>query len=271
MLLKTLIRFFQLFLIIVLTVSLWILFKQHSLIYFPRPYDAFAVQAAGSAQEIHYTTGEGKQCAFYFPPPSGIPARVWICFGGNGSLALDWTGFIQSIPDRNSAFLLIDYPGYGKCEGKASPASIRESGNTAAAALESRLGQKVEWNVLGHSLGSAAGLQFAAGRPVERVILVAPFTSMQEMARRTVGWPLSLLLLHQFDNRARLAELAARSDPPEVIIFHGSLDDVIPAAMGSRLAQEFPGMIRFHAVPGAGHNDVLSEAAPEVMQALQMK
>ena len=80
--------------------------------------------------ELNYETSEGKQLAYYVPPRdesfSGVP-RVWVLFPGNASLALDWLKFIALAPERDDAFLLMDYPGYGGCEGSPSPASIQES------------------------------------------------------------------------------------------------------------------------------------------------
>ena len=37
----------------------------------------------------------------------------------------DWTTILAGYPNPNDAFLLLDYPGYGKCQGYASIASMR--------------------------------------------------------------------------------------------------------------------------------------------------
>jgi hypothetical protein len=63
--------------------------------------------------------------AFYIPARNNeqLPSRLWVAFCGNGSLALDWTTILAGYPNHNDAFLLLDYPGYGKCQGYASIAS----------------------------------------------------------------------------------------------------------------------------------------------------
>src|SRR5205085_1923334 len=86
---------------------------------------------------------------------------------------------------------------------------------------------------LGHSLGAAAALSAADALSLTRVVLLAPFTSMTDMARRTVGWPLCYINRHRFDNLARLAALASRG--ARVHVFHGALDEVIPVALGFAL------------------------------------
>ncbi len=246
-------------------------FNQHKLIWFPRPYGpTYKLALPKNAFEVRYTTSQGKQCAFYLPPrgaTSAEPARVWVLFGGNGSLALDWTDFIAHDPDKRDGFLLIDYPGYGLCEGTAQPANIEESADKALGVLAEHLQIKPavlesKLNVLAHSIGTGAGLQFAAHHPVQRVILLAPFTSLRDMARRTVGWPLCWLLTHNFDNRARLTDLSKLPEPPHVTIFHGTADELIPIKMGQTLAAMYPGFIIFHPVPDATHDSVVGDAEP---------
>ncbi len=253
-----------------------LLVKQHSMIYFPRSYGAaFAERMPRNASALSYSTREGRQCAFYIPPSSQKkPERVWVMFGGNGALALDWTDFVMQCPEKRDGFLLVDYPGYGKCEGGASPASIAESSEAAlnelAACLHSsREEVEKKLNVIGHSIGCAAGLAFASKHPVERVILAAPFTSLRDMARETVGWPLCLVLLQNFDNRARLAELAARGHPPKVTIVHGLDDSLIPIRMSRELAGMFPRMIRLHEIADADHNTITCVAANEMFAAMR--
>ena len=246
-------------------------FFQHKLIWLPRHYTSDD-EPLTTAVALNYTTSQGFQRSFYIPPaanPSASPERLWVLFCGNGSLALDWADFVALAPDKHDGFLLFEYPGYGHCEGSATPANIKESSELALAQLARHLHMQPyeiepKLNVIGHSIGCASALEFATRHPVQRVILAAPFTSLREMARRTIGWPLCWLLLHNFDNRARLAELASRTIPPHITIFHGSDDTLIPLQMGKSLAAMFPKMIAFHEVPQAGHNTIVDMAEAQI-------
>jgi pimeloyl-ACP methyl ester carboxylesterase len=124
-------------------------------------------------------------------------------------------------------------------------------------------------HLLGHSLGAAAALQFAERRPVERVILLAPFTTMRAMAELVVGRWLAGLLRHNFDNPACLRELQKRSPKPRVIIFHGREDTVVPVWMGRTLAAGAPEMVTLKEVAGAGHNDLLALCGHELGTAMK--
>ncbi len=243
---------------------------QHHLIYHPTLYrPTYRASLPPGAVELLFSTGEGRQTAFYIPPrnsvkPSGEPERLWVLFGGNGSVALNWVGWVREPGDPDAGFLLIDYPGYGCCMGNPSPRAMLANARGAFCALAGRLGVDEaalgkKTSLLGHSLGAAAALDFAVGQPVRSVVLLAPFTSMGAMARRVVGNPMALLLRHEFDNRARLAELAALPRPPKVRIVHGTSDQVVPVDMGRSLAAAFPALVEYSEAAGADHISVLDE------------
>lgn len=268
---------FRIIIATVLAMILLLLLFQHLLIYHPRPYNFDASARYPFLVPLPYTTAQGRQDAWYLPPsrlPAQPPRHLWVVFSGNGSLALDWVGFLDPPPDPTDGFLLIDYPGYGNCQGHPSPATIQASAEAAFAALAESLRTQPgvlekDLNLLCVSIGCGAGLNFAIRHPVDRIVLLAPFTSLRDMAQRTVGWPLCWVLLHNFDNRARLRELAARPNPPRVLILHGDADSLVPIAMGRQLASMFPRMITFEAVPGAGHNTVVSDARPQILSAMR--
>ncbi len=250
---------------------LLILFFQHRMIYFPRHYSPAEIEMlARISQPLTYRTSQGEQTAYYIGARENPPRRLWAMFCGNGSVAADWLETIQASGNPHDAFLLVDYPGYGASAGAASPKSIAESAEAAAQLALQKLPHDaaLPWGAMGHSLGCAAALQFAVKFKADRVILVSPFTSMTAMARRQVGWPLCLLLRHPFDNVARLDELTAHSPHPRVTIFHGLRDNMIPPSMGRQLAEAHPDFTRFEPVENAGHNDVVTLAAPRLVAAI---
>lgn len=248
--------------------------QQHSMIYYARRYPAgFEERLTPGTIQLPYTTLAGEQMAFYVPPRSGaaVPEQLWVAFSGNASLALDWMFLVDAQPNDNAAFLLVDYPGYGRNAGKAGIAPTRATADAALEKLAEQLNVETEVlaqrvSVLGISLGAAAALEFAAGHPVQRAVLIAPFTSLRDMAARLFTRPAALLLLENYDNRARLRELAERRNPPRIAIFHGTADTLIPATMGRELAETFPQLVEFFPIERATHDTIVGDAMEPMLQ-----
>jgi hypothetical protein len=233
--------------------------SQHSMIYHPRPYGGAYLHALPTnGAEIDYVVPFGKQAAYYVPGRDQVPKRLWIAFCGNGSLALDWTPMLRRYPSNGDAFLLIDYPGYGRNSGYATIDSTRATANAALKALAKRLDShedQIPLCVIGHSLGAAAALDFAARHPVQRIVLVSPFTTLREEAAHVFG-PLARLLVESYDNRENLRTVFRRNPDVRVAIFHGTHDELIPIQMGRQLKQDFP-VADFFSIQGADHGSVL--------------
>jgi len=132
-------------------------------------------------------SGGLKQKAFLVHPKGPPSGGLWMIFGGNAMVGMDWLHFVWDLLGtaaappaagagaegggggacaselaRRPAFLLFDYPGYGANLGTPSPGSTL-AGSFAAlrAALPRLAGPPGELHLLGHSLGAAAAAQLA--------------------------------------------------------------------------------------------------------------
>ena len=238
------------------------------MVYHPRPYDdSYAYAFPANGVEIDYTAGTAKYCAYYIPATQPIPKRLWVAFCGNGSLALDWTTILREYPASGDAFLLIDYPGYGKNGGYATIASTHASADAALKTLMERLQTDEDHLILcaiGHSLGAAVALDFATQHRVQKVVLIAPFTTLREEAATILGGWIARLLIESYDNRSNLAEVRKHNPDAQIAIFHGTRDEVIPVRMGRELAREFP-FVEFFAIEDANHVSVLNHAHDKII------
>ncbi len=264
-------KMLTLFLWVVVCLAVALLVFQSRLIYHPRGYPDVG-EAPGYASALEYSTPQGRQVAWLNPKQEGKPERVWLVFCGNGTVALDYAGYFNAQELKHDLFVLFDYPSYGRSQGMPSPASIRESIVALMPAVAEKLSiteaeLKPKLRVFGHSLGCAAALMAMEAHDIKEGVLVAPFTSMLDMSRRVVGWPLCWLLYHRFDNTGALERLKARGDV-HLRLFHGTADEVIPVAMGQELAKRFPDMIHFEAVPNARHNDIIDTDRSRILAAM---
>lgn len=254
-------RLLRIVLLVMLVVTGLLLLFQHKLLYLQRPYPPGLPPRAG-LEPLTFVTASGPQVCWWMPGPA--TDRLWLCFAGNAAQAKMWADLLSEPP---CGLLLIEYPGYGDSAGSPSPAAILAATEGAVEALRLRLGTlPTQRGVMGHSLGAAIALQYAAKHPVQRIVLVSPFTSMLAMAQRVVGWPCCHLLLHRYDNRARLRDIVVASTPI-IELFHGQDDQLIPLAMGQELVSEFPS-IRFHPVVGADHNGIVVDIAAQLRDRL---
>jgi uncharacterized protein len=248
---------------------------QSKLIYFPRPYppgtsDEWQRKTGGKC--LDFQTSQGKQRAF-LQGNLKSPRNLWILCGGNGTVALDWSEWLEEHAPKDDAWLLVDFPGYGNCQGSATPNRIHDNLKAAVPLAFQAIGwpnypNPKRLRIFGHSLGSAACLAAASEFEIQRGVLLTPFTSTMDMSRHMIGLPIGFLVWHRFDNSARLAELTTRG-PGKIIIFHGTDDEAIPVTMSRTLANEQPQTVRLIEIPGGRHNTLQETHTDQIQKALE--
>ena len=226
---------------------------------------------AGGGGALDYVSRGNPQTAFIDADPENAPERIWLFFGGNGALALDWLPVTTFAPESADAFVLMDYPGYGFSKGRPCPISIRASVDDLVASLCSKFGFAADefsgrLGVIGHSLGAAVAMDTAARYGVRRVVLVSPFTTMKAMAARTVGTVFARGLRHHYDNIRSIESWQSTGAHPRAIeIFHGSNDELIPLSMAQELVSRFSKSIDLQVVQGADHNGILLQIKDQLL------
>lgn len=222
---------------------------------------------------LPFTTEKGKQAAFYVPPlehPEMPPGRIVILYPGIYSVALGWLKFIRLEDDPRTGYLLVDYPGRGLSEGRMRPGENYLNAEAALAALAQHFGIdsiRAEMSLLGHSFGSGAALQFALRHDVRRIVLVAPFNTL-DRAVALRSRVLAFILFSQIDNVEKVRLLLAKPSPPEITIIHGTRDTVLPVTMGRELAAVDPENILFHEIEDGGHVEILTSQRDLIFKAV---
>lgn len=234
---------------IVLVALLWAFQEKLT---FPAPRAALPSLPFGDRVEL--TMRDGTRLAGWYLPPEGgegrrTPALLW--FYGNGeNIAAIWP-IIRDFRPPKAAVLVVDYPGYGASEGKASEAGMYEAADLAYDALSRR--PEVDPRRIyayGRSLGSAAATHIASNREVAGLILESPFTSAKDMAARHYRFVPKALVRLRLDNLGRMPSIRCPT-----LIFHGTSDMLVPMRMGQDVAAAAGGPVELVMIDGSGHND----------------
>ena len=212
---------------------------QRSFIYFPQP------RHAPPGTPLLTFSVDGRQVLATMRERAGDRALVY--FGGNSE---DVSGSLPGLgtlfPDH--ALYLLHYPGYGGAPGKPTEAALVADG---LALFDEVVRKHPRVTVIGRSLGSGVAVQVASARPVEQLVLVAPYDSIEGVAEsRFPMIPVSWILQDKFDSGSRVSGIKA---PTLIIEVEG--DKVIPRASTERLFARFPkGQATMGVVVGAHHN-----------------
>jgi uncharacterized protein len=222
---------------------------QRSLMYFPdRARTPPAAAGFAQAQEIVLDTADGERViAWHVPPRDGKPVALY--FHGNGGALNLRVDRFRKIVAQGFGLLALSYRSYGGSSGKPTEDGLIADARAAYAFAAERYARIAVW---GESLGTGVAVALAAEKPVERVILDAPFTSTADVAADLYWFlPVRLLMKDQFRSDQRIKRVSA-----PVLILHGEADTIIPVVYGERLLAMIPGkkqMVRF---PGGYHVDL---------------
>ncbi len=215
---------------------------QRNSIYFPTP-------------EVHIADVEDMRLA-----SDGETLKIWhlanadvsdaiIYFGGN---AEDVSG---NIPDYMTMFprhdvYLVNYRGFGGSTGSPTEAGLYKD---ALAVFDEIRSRYTEISVIGRSLGSGVATYLATARDIDNLILVTPFDSLENIAKKAMPiLPVSLLLKDKFDSVGRVADITA-----PVLVVIAENDDIIPRQRSDALVAAFPkSQVSVEIIPDTAHNTV---------------
>ena len=241
----------KLALAIVVAVPLAIYFLQDRLVFFPQPLSeaerAGIEQHFPGVRQLVLRSSDGKRIhAWYLGAVPGAPLVIY--FGGNAE-SVAWMIPEAARHAPGVAWLLVDYRGYGGSEGAPSEAALFADALRwyDYAAAEIKPGRIA---VFGRSLGSGAAVFLAAQRTVSQVILVTPFDSLVEVAKRHYPFlPVRLMLRHRFDSISRAGAIRA-----SLLCLAAQRDEIIPPSHARKLYDAWGGPKRWVELEEAGHN-----------------
>ena len=204
-----------------------------------------------------------RQAPDFVLPQDGVMLRGWVVnpgktrallyFGGNGERIEDLReDFSSGFPDRT--IYLLPYRGYGASSGEPSESALIDD---ALALYDEVARHHTGVAVIGRSLGSGVAVQLAARRPLERLVLVTPFDSLQRVAQDAYPYaPVSWLLKDRYESW----RFAGQVHCP-VLVLRAADDQVIDPARTAVLVASFGALPEELVIAGAGHNTIQNDPA----------
>ena len=171
-----------------------------------------------------------------------------IYFGGNAeSVASAAPDLIATLPDK--AVYLVNYRGYGGSDGMPTELHLFKDAEIIFDFVSAR---HARVSVIGRSLGSGVACWLATQRPVDGMVLITPYDSILNLARKAYPvFPVGWLLKDQY----RSIDYAPDIKTSVSVILAGR-DSVIPAASSNRLIQAFSGEVNVSVLENSDHNNL---------------
>lgn len=187
----------------------------------------------------------------------GAPIMVYF-MGNAGALEL-FKPMLLHHQTQGRSVVALAYRGGGGMPGRPSEAELKKDALDLIDRLPDLLPQGPVV-VQGYSLGTGLALHVAARRPLDAVILSAPYEKLCRLMARASYLPACWLPVQHW-NSAR----DARAVDERTLVLHGAVDGLIPISEGLRLAKHLPNK-DFLRVEGAGHTDLFD--APGYLAAI---
>ena len=231
---------------------------QRALQYFPeRARTPPAAAGLPEAEEVVLDSSGGARVIVWHIPPRGEKPVV-LYFHGNGGSLRGRVDRFRALAADGTGLIALSYRGYGGSSGRPTEKGLIDDALAAYAFAAARYpaSRLALW---GESLGTGVAVALAAQKPVGRIVLESPFTSIADIAAQ-IYWffPVRLLIKDSYRSDLLIGTVTA-----PFLILHGDKDSIVPITLGDQLYKLITAPKRFVRFPGAGHNELAAYGALE--------
>lgn len=209
-------------------------------------------------KEIKISYDKNKSVSSWLFKNNNDPKAPFVLiFHGNGENleTMRQGGILHQFMNLNINFLAMDYPGYGRSDGKSSEKNNIDAANSVFQWIETNFKENPKI-IFGWSLGAAVAIQtvYYNQDKIDGLIAFSCWSSLPDVAAAHYPRFLVNSLLKENYNSV---EAAKKIGCPALLI-HGEKDNIIPISQGKKVAEAMDSFAKWVSVSNSGHNDIFS-------------
>lgn len=227
---------------------------QRKMLYVPQS----AMNLPSDIAQIEFDTGEVKLHGWVINPGNDKALQY---FGGNAEQIEQHVELFKSALPHYTVYL-VPYRGYGNNEGKPTEKDLYRDAEIVYDTISKNHSSV---SLIGRSLGSGVATHLAVSRPIDKLVLITPYDSIQNVAQQRYWmFPMGLVLRDKHLSWKR----ADRVKAPTLVLLAEN-DTIIPRKNSENLLAHFsPELVTVETVAGSGHNDI--SAFPRYRETLDL-
>jgi pimeloyl-ACP methyl ester carboxylesterase len=189
----------------------------------------------------------------FIPADDTVAKGAVIYFHGNAGNVSYYADCINIFLENNYEVWMPDYPGFGKSRGEISEQKLNEQ-----AYQVKRLANQyfADSNIIiyGRSFGTGIAANLASSVKVKQLVLESPYYSIPDLFSSYVPiYPMQSMANFKFPVGEYLKDVQC-----PITIFHGTIDEVIPAKCSMKLKASLKKNDQFLLIRNGKHNDLSS-------------
>lgn len=217
-------------------------------------------------EEVTLQTLDGEKLySWYGQAKPGMPTILY--FHGNGGSVASRSAQYRQFMALGYGIFMLGYPGYGGSEGNPSEKAFIDAARLSYVYLQESKIESQDIIIFGESLGTAVAVQLAAEELAKALVLLAPMSSILEIAENQYPFvPIGMLLKDPFLSINYIDDIHI-----PLLVFHGSSDQIIPITSGRKLFDSANEPKIFHTIDEAGHNNLFGYSLVDLMHSYLQK
>jgi len=246
-------RRLQIAAVIYLVFGLVLYFLQEKFLFHPEPLPQdHTFKFDQPFKEVYLPVNAGKDLSIVqFTVPDSLRKGVVLYFHGNKGNIERYAPKAVYFTRNNYEVWMVDYPGFGKSTGELTESILYEDALTMYNMAKAVVSED-SIILYGKSLGSGIAAQLASIRESKRLILEAPYYSIDALAARFAFiFPVKWMMNYHFPTCKYFEKV---KEP--VTIIHGTEDNTIPYRHAKRLMKVAPAGTELITIGGGHHNDL---------------